>query len=106
MSYTCDCLNHEVGGITDEMTIYKHVFKQTKKHTVFQTLSVSAVVHFYSFSIVHILKTRKKQVSMIRKYHNHTLQTKTRPDTIIHFIKQRDQFHFERKLYVQKCVSV
>ena len=59
-SYTCDCLNHEVGGITDEMTIYKHVFKQTKKNTVFATLSVSAVVHFYSFSTVHILKTRKK----------------------------------------------
>ena len=39
---------------------------------------------------------------MIQKYHNHTLQTKTRPDIIIHFIKQRDQFHFERKLYAQK----
>ena len=54
-----------------------------------------AVVHLYSFST----KDQKKQVSMIRKYHNHTLQTKTRPDIIIHFIKQRDQFHFERKLY-------
>ena len=25
---------------------------------------------------------------------------------IMHFIKQRNQFHFERKLYAQKCVSV
>ena len=45
-------------------------------------------------------------MSIIRNYHNHTLQTKTRPDIIIHFIKQRDQFHFERKLYAQKCMSV
>ena len=45
-------------------------------------------------------------MSMARKYHNHTLQTKTRPDIIIHFIKQRNQFHFERKLYAQKWVSV
>ena len=43
---------------------------------------------------------------IIRKYHNHSLQTKTRPDIIIHFIKQRDQFHFERKLYAQKCMSL
>ena len=61
---------------------------------------MSAVVHLYSFST----KDQKKQVSMIRKYHNHTLQTKTRPDIIIHFIKQR---YFERrKLYAQKCMSV
>ena len=45
-------------------------------------------------------------MSIIRKYHNHTLQTKTRPDIIIQFIKQRDQFHFECKLYAQKCMSV
>ena len=45
-------------------------------------------------------------MSIIRKYHNHTLQTKTRPDIIIQFIKQRDQFHFERKLYAPKCMSV
>ena len=43
---------------------------------------------------------------VIRKCHNHTLQTKTRPDIIIHFIKQRDQFHFNSKLYAQKCMSV
>ena len=43
---------------------------------------------------------------MISKYHNHTLQTKTRPGIILHFIKQRDQFHFERKLYAQTCMSV
>ena len=45
---------------------------------------------------------------VIRKCHNHTLQTKTRPDIIIHFIKQLDQFHFERKLYMyeQKWMSV
>ena len=42
----------------------------------------------------------------IRKYHNHTLQTKTRPNIIMHFIKQRNQFHFERKLYGQNCASV
>ena len=53
-----------------------------------------------------ISKTRKtKQMGMTRKYHNHTLQTKTRPDIIMHSIKQRNQFHFERKLYAQKCVS-
>ena len=48
-------------------------------------------------------------MSIIRKYHNHTLQTKTRPDIMIHFIKQRDQSHFEIvncKLYAQKCMSV
>ena len=45
-------------------------------------------------------------MSMIRKYHNHRLQTKTRPDIIMHFINQRNQFHFERKLYAQTCVSV
>ena len=45
-------------------------------------------------------------MSMTRKYHNHTLQIKTRPDIIMHFIKQRNQFHFERKMYAQKCVSV
>ena len=104
--YTCYCLNHGVGGITDKMSIYKHVLKQTK-NTVFLTLSVSAVVHIYSFSTVHIIKDQKKtQVSMIRKYHNHIPKTKTRPDIIMHFIKQWNQFHFERKLYVQKYVSV
>ena len=85
------------------MTIYKHEIKKS----VSPTLSVSAVVHFYSFPTVHI-KDQKKQMGMIRKYmyHNHALQTKTRPDIIMHFIKQRNQFHFERKLYTQKCVSV
>ena len=43
------------------------------KKPVFPTLSVSAVVHFYSFSTVH--------------FKDHTLQTKTRPDIIMHFIK-------------------
>ena len=75
------------------------------KKPVSPTLSVSAVVHFYSVSTVHI-KDQKKQKSMNRKYHNHTLQTKTMPDIIMHFIKQRNQFHFERKLYAQNCVSV
>ena len=45
-------------------------------------------------------------MSIIRKYHNHTLQTKTRPDIIIQFIKQRDQVHFVRKMYSQNCMSV
>ena len=66
---------------------------------------MSAVVHFYSFSTVYI-KDQKKQVNMIRKYHNHTLQTKTRSDIIMQFIKQRNQFHYERILYAQKCASV
>ena len=52
------------------------------------------------------IKDQKKQIGMIRKYHNHTLQTKTRSDIIMHFIKQRNQFYFEHKLYAQKCVSV
>ena len=43
---------------------------------------------------------------MNRKYHNRTLQTKTWPDIIMHFIKQRNQFHYERKLYVQYCAFV
>ena len=103
-SSTYNILNHGVGGITDEMTSYKHVFKQKKP--VFPTLSVSAVVHFYSFSTVHIRPEKEVNNTKRRKYHNHTLQTKTRPDIIMHFIKQRNQFHFKRKLYVQKCVSV
>ena len=77
---------------------------KTKKNTVSPTLSVSAIVHFYSVSTVHI-KDQKK-MSMTRKCHNHILQSKTRPDIIMHFIKQRNQFHFECKLYAQKCVSV
>ena len=84
------------------MTIYKHKLN-LKKNPVSPTLSVSAVVHFYSVSTVHIKDQKKKQMSMARKYHNHTLQTKTRPDIIVHFIKQQNQFHFERKLYAQKC---
>ena len=45
-------------------------------------------------------------MSMTRKYHNHTLQTKTRSDIIMHFIKQQNQLIFERKLYAQKGVFV
>ena len=94
----------QFGGITDEMTIYKHVLKK-KKTTVSPTLSVSVVVRFILFLLCR--KTRnQKQMSMVRKYHNQTLQTKTRPDIIMHFIKQRNQFHFECKLYAQKCASV
>ena len=62
------------------------MYLNNKKNTVVSpTLSVSAVVHFIFFSTVHI-KDQKKQVSIIRKYHNHTLQTNTRPDSIMHFI--------------------
>ena len=59
--YTCtyNCLNHRVGGITDEMTIHKHVFKK-KKNVVSPTLSVPAVVHFYSVSTVHIKDQKTK----------------------------------------------
>ena len=93
------------------MTIYKHVLKKKKKkkNAVSPTLSVSAVLHFYSVSTVHIkdqIKNQMSMMSMTRKCHNHTLQTKTRHDIILHFIKQRNQFHFEGKLYAQKCVSV
>ena len=42
------------------MTIYKHVLKNTK-NTVSPTLSVSAVVHFYSVSTVHIKDQKKKK---------------------------------------------
>ena len=42
--YTCGCLDNNV------TTIYKHVFKQKTKHRLSGTLSVSAVVHLYSFS--------------------------------------------------------
>ena len=43
------------------MTIYKHELKKKnkKKNIVSPTLSVSAVVHFYSVSTVHI-KDQKK----------------------------------------------
>ena len=54
---------------------------------------------------MHIKDQKKKQMSMTRKYHNHTPQM-TRPNIKMHFIKQRNQFHFERKLHAQKCVSV
>ena len=76
------------------------MFLKKHKNTVFPTLSVSAVVHFYAY------QRPEKQVSMIRKYHNHKLQPKTRPGIIMNFIQQRNQFLFERKLYAQKCVSV
>ena len=67
------------------------MYLKTKKNIVSPTLFVSAVVPFYSVSTVHIKDQKeKKQMSMTRKYHNHTLQTKTRPDIIMHFIKQRN----------------
>ena len=80
------------------MTIYKHVFK---KKFVPDTFCVDRSA-FIFFSTID----KKKKWVVIRKYHNHTLHTKTRPDIIIHFIKQWDQFHFERKLNAQKCMSV
>ena len=97
--YTCTCnfLNHGVGGITDEMTIYKHVLKnQKQKHRFSDTFCISRSA-FYSVFTVHIKdQKKKKQMSMTRKDHNHTLHTKTRPDNIMQFIKQRNQFNFER----------
>ena len=71
------------------MTIYKHVFKQNKKIRKKKTsrpdtFCVGRSAFVYSFST----KDQKKTVSMIRKYLTHTLQTKNRPDIIIHFIKQ------------------
>ena len=86
------------------MTIYKHVFK---KNTVSPTLSVSAVVHFYSVSTVHIWRPEKTQMSMTRKYHNHTLQTKTRPDIIVHFYKTTESIPFRMQIVCAKmCVRV
>ena len=41
------------------MTIYKHVLKN-KKNIVSPTLSVSAVVYFYSVSTVHIKDQKTK----------------------------------------------
>ena len=61
------------------MTIYKHVLKKQKKSFL------SAVVHFNSISTVHIKD--QNNMSMTRKYLNHTLQTKTMLDIIMHFIK-------------------
>ena len=55
--YAYDFLNHGVGGITDEMTIHKHVLKKTP----FLRHSVSAVVHFYSVSILHIKGQKKNE---------------------------------------------
>ena len=77
--------------------------KKNKKKRVTRTLSVSAS---RSAFILFFYLRPEKQVSIFRKYCNHTLQTKTRPDIIIQFINQRDQFHFERKLYAQKYMSV
>ena len=82
------------------MTLKK---KKKKKKRVTRTLSVSAGRSAFTF---FFYLRPEKQVSIIRKYQNHTLQTKIRPNIIIQFIKQRDQFHFERKLYAQKCMSV
>ena len=61
---------------------------------------------FYSVSTVHI----KDQKNKTNEYDQEIPQSYTadqdQPDIIMHFIKQRIQFHFERKLYAQKCVSV
>ena len=77
------------------------MYEKHKKHRFSATFCIGRSAFLFFFY------TRKnKQISMTRKYHNHTLQTKTRSDIIMHFIKQRNQFHFERKLYAQKCVSV
>ena len=88
------------------MTIYKHVLKNKNtpflRHFLYRPLCI-----FYSVSTVHTKDQKKtKQMRMTRKYHNHTLQTKTRPDIIMHSIKQRNLFHFEHKLYAQNSVSV
>ena len=108
--YTCDCLNNypttlELEELDDFLNKTKNPNnKQTKKQQRgTRTLSVSGGRSAFIF---FFYERPEKQVRIIRKYHNHTLQTKTRPDIIIHFIKQRDQFHFERKLYAHKCMSI
>ena len=59
-------LNHGVGGITDEMTIYKHVLKnktkKNKKNKKKKRFSDTfSVVHFYSVSTVHIKDQKKNK---------------------------------------------
>ena len=43
--------------LEEKMTINKHVFKQTYKKSLSRTLSVSDVVHLYSFFLLNIRKT-------------------------------------------------
>ena len=61
--YTCtyDFLNHGVGGITDEMTIYKHVLKNNKKHHFSDTFCIGRSA-FYSVSTVHIKDQKKPKL--------------------------------------------
>ena len=80
--------------------------KNTKKHRFSDTFCIGRSAFLFCFYCVYYRPEKNKQMSMTRKYHNHTLHTKTRPDIIMHFIKQRYQFHSERKLNAQKCVSV
>ena len=88
------------------MTIYKHVLKKQKnktkkKHCFSDTFSV---VHFYSVYTVHI-KARKKY-KWVRPEIPQSYTTDHDQAWYYNAIKQRNQFHFERKLYAQKCVSV
>ena len=55
-------LNHGVGGITDEMTIYKHVLKKKKKKkkSRFSDTFCIGRITFYSVSTVHIKDQKKK----------------------------------------------
>ena len=81
--YTCDCLNIYLTTLElEELDDFK------KKFT-------------------HILFSTKDQKdkwvwSMIRKYHNHTLQTKTRPDIVIHFYKTRRSISFWTQIVCAK----
>ena len=52
-TYTYDFLNHVVGGITEEMTIYKHVLKKTttkkNKHRFSDTFCISRRAFLFCF---------------------------------------------------------
>ena len=64
--------------LDDYLQAYIKKKKKKKKNIVSPTLSVSAVVNFYSVSTVHFKARKNKQMS--------TLQTKTRPNVKIHII--------------------
>ena len=55
--YTCDCLNNYLPTL--ELDDFKN---QNEKKNVSPTLSVSADMHFYSFSTGHIKDQKNKRV--------------------------------------------
>ena len=91
---TCDCLNNCFTSLElEELVDFKKNKNKKKTKRLSDTFCVGRSAFLFFFYWAY--KDQKNQTSLILKYHNHTLQTKTRPDIIIHFIKQWDQFHFE-----------